>query len=323
MGSYPAYLEAYESGKLKAKVEQAKALLGAPQEDGACCLVCPRKCKVNRLENERGFCRTGRYPKIGSYFPHFGEEEVLRGSRGSGTIFFSHCNLRCAFCQNWDISQEGEGFVWTPEMIAGACISLQEKGCHNINFVTPEHVVPQVLEAIYLAIRSGLRLPIVYNTSGYDSRESLSLLEGVVDIYMPDFKFFDPRLAAKYCAAKDYPEVAKHAILEMHRQVGPLHIDETGPRAGLARRGVLVRHLVMPNHLDDSRNIFRWLYQNIGPDVYINIMAQYYPAGAVLDSNRYEAIARRLRPQEYAEALRIAREEGLSRLDQRIAVPGL
>lgn len=317
MGTWPAYLETYESGRLKEKVAQALELLGKPQGDGVRCLVCPRRCRANRLQNEQGFCRTGRFPKVGSYFPHFGEEDVLRGWRGSGTIFFSHCNLRCAFCQNWDISQEGEGMLWSAEMIAEACLRLQERGCHNINFVTPEHLVPQVLEAVYLAVQKGLRLPIVYNTSAYDSPQSLELLAGVVDIYMPDFKFFDPALSARYLAAKDYPQVAKHSIRKMHCQVGPLQIEQKGPRAGLARRGVLVRHLVMPGCLEDTRNICRWLCQEFGPQVYLNIMGQYYPAGLVLESTRYPALARRLQPDELQAALRIARQEGITRLDYR------
>ncbi len=301
----PAYLALHRTGELKRRVEQALDELRS-------CRVCPRDCKVNRLEDEIGVCRTGRYAVVSSYFPHHGEEDCLRGWRGSGTIFFSWCNLRCVFCQNWEISQRGEGRETPPERLAAMMLELQAMGCHNINWVTPEHVVPQVLEALLIAVEAGLRLPIVYNTSAYDSLQSLRLLDGIVDIYMPDFKFWTPELARRYLKAKNYPEAARAAIKEMHRQVGPLKFDEHG----LAKRGVLVRHLVMPGMLDETRAILRWLAEEVSPDTYVNVMAQYYPSWKV-GPDAYPEINRRLHPDEYAEAIRIAHEVGLWRLDER------
>ncbi len=301
----PAYLALHRTGELR---ERAKAAV----EGLAHCLVCPRNCGVNRLEDETAVCKTGRYARVSSYFPHFGEEDCLRGWRGSGTIFFSWCNLRCVFCQNFDISQVGLGQETPPERLAEMMLELQARGCHNINFVTPEHVVPQVLEALVIAVEGGLRLPLVYNTSAYDSLDSLHLLDGVVDIYMPDFKFWDPKLSLRYLKAKDYPEAARRAIKEMHRQVGVLKFDEHG----LAKRGVLVRHLVMPGFLEETRAIMRFLAEELSPDTYVNVMAQYYPAGKV-NAEKYSEINRRLTADEYLEALKIAQEVGLWRLDER------
>ncbi|MFO7775440.1 MAG: radical SAM protein, partial [Candidatus Hydrogenedentota bacterium] len=244
----PGYCALAESGELARRVEWAL-------EELVDCTACPRRCHVNRLENETNICNTGRYAQVASAFAHFGEERCLRGWRGSGTIFFSFCNLQCVFCQNWDISQQPAGEEREAEGIAALMLELQAQGCHNINFVTPEHVVPQVIEAIAAAVPNGLRLPIVYNTSAYDSVESLKSLEGLVDIYMPDFKCWKQESARHLLKAKDYPERACEAILEMHRQVGPLRF---GPD-GVARRGVLVRHLVMPGQTDESDAIFRWL----------------------------------------------------------------
>ena len=237
----------------------------------------------------------------------------MRGSRGSGTIFFSGCNLRCVFCQNFDISWQGQGSPVQAAWIAGRMLDLQQQGCHNINLVTPEHVVPQALEAIWLAARQGLRLPIVYNTSAYDSRLSLELLDGVVDIYMPDFKFWSPQLARRYLLAEDYPATARAAILEMHRQVGDLVFDAQG----VAQRGLLVRHLVMPAAVDDTRRIMRFLARQISPDTFVNLMAQYRPAGLVLARpGRFPDLERRVRRPELDEAWRAAREAGLHRFDQ-------
>jgi putative pyruvate formate lyase activating enzyme len=302
----PAYLEAYRSGRLAEKVERARAMLRR-------CRVCPRYCDVDRWNGQLGTCASGRYADVASYFPHFGEEDVLRGWRGSGTIFFGRCNLKCVFCQNFDISRLNIGGVPTPpERLAQMMLELQARGCHNINLVTPEHVVPQIVEALPIAIEGGLRLPIVYNTSAYDSPESLELMEGLVDIYMPDFKYWDPAKARKYLKAEDYPEAARRAILEMHRQVGDLVFDENG----LALRGVLVRHLVMPGALDDTRAILRWIAENLGRDTYVNIMDQYHPAGMV-NETRYPELNRPITPEEYQTALRYAREVGLWRLDYR------
>jgi putative pyruvate formate lyase activating enzyme len=278
----------------------------------ACCRVCPRDCRVDRLQDRRAVCRSGRLALVGSYFPHFGEEDCLRGWNGSGTIFFAWCNLRCVFCQNAELSQGGEGIPVAPARLAGMMLELQQRGCHNINLVTPEHVVPQILEALPLAIRGGLRLPLVYNTSAYDSLESLRWMDGIVDIYMPDFKLWDGGLAKRYLKAPDYPAAARAAIREMHRQVGPLVMDEHG----LARRGLLVRHLVMPGLLEETRAILAWLARELSPDTYVNVMAQYHPAG-VVSAERYPELDRRLRGDEHGEALAIARAVGLWRLDER------
>jgi putative pyruvate formate lyase activating enzyme len=247
---------------------------------------------------------------VGSYFPHFGEEDCLRGWNGSGTIFFSYCNLRCVFCQNFDLSWQGEGRACRATELAHMMLDLQQRGCHNINFVTPEHVVPQMLEGLLEAVRRGLHLPVVYNTSAYDSMESLRLLDGVVDIYMPDFKFWDSGTTKWIMKSSDYAEVARRTIKEMHRQVGDLVLDQRG----LAQRGLIVRHLVMPNRLAGTREICDWIAQELSPDCYVNIMAQYRPEGR---AERYEPIKRRITTEEYVEALRIADEAGLRRLDIR------
>lgn len=300
----PAYLALYRTGELQRRAQEAVASLKE-------CRVCPRNCEANRLENVEGICRTGRYARVSSYFPHHGEEDCLRGWNGSGTIFFSWCNLRCVFCQNYDISHRGEGVEVHPERLARMMLHLQSLGCHNINFVTPEHVVPQVLEALAIAIERGLRLPIVYNTSAYDSLESLRAMEGIVDIYLPDFKFWDPAHARRYSKAPDYPEVARAAIQEMHRQVGPLVLD---PQTGLARRGLLVRHLVMPGGVAGTRQIMRWLVREVSPETYVNIMGQYRPEHK---TDRYPEIDRRPTLLELEEAFRAARQEGIRRFDQR------
>ncbi len=304
----PAYLRLYESGELERRVERGLRLL----ED---CTVCPRDCRVNRLADRYAVCKTGRYAVVSSAFPHFGEEDCLRGWNGSGTIFFSWCNLRCVFCQNYDISWQGGGCATRPAQLAALMLALQERGCHNINFVTPEHVVPQILEALPLAIRGGLRLPLVYNTSAYDSLDSIELMDGIVDIYMPDFKFWDPERARHYSKAPNYPEAARRAIKAMHRQVGPLVFDENG----LARRGVLLRHLVMPGGIVGTREIVEWIARELGPDTYVNVMAQYYPAGKV-SAQEYVEINRPISRAEYREAVEAARAAGLHRLDAHAAL---
>lgn len=304
----PAYLRLYESGELARRVEEA---LGALED----CTLCPRDCHVNRLANKFAVCKTGRYAVVSSYFPHFGEEDCLRGWNGSGTIFFSWCNLRCVFCQNYDISWEGTGRGTQPEELAAMMLRLQERGCHNINFVTPEHVVPQILEALPRAIERGLRLPLVYNTSAYDSLHSIELLDGIVDIYMPDFKFWDPERARHYSKARNYPEAARRVIAAMHRQVGELVLDENG----LALRGVILRHLVMPGGIAGTREIMEWIARELGPNTYVNVMAQYYPAGKVSEKE-YTEINRHVTPAEFEEALAAARAAGLWRLDARTAM---
>ncbi len=329
----PAYLRLLRSGELQQRVQQALAEL-------ADCRVCPRDCRVDRLHalpvhdgpaSEPPYagrtaaqravaahipkgtsCFTGRYARVASAFPHFGEEDCLRGWKGSGTIFSSFCNLRCVFCQNWEVSQVGEGREVRPDELAALMLDLQSRGCHNITFVTPEHVVPQVLEAVLLAAEAGLRLPLVYNTSAYDSLRSLELLDGVVDIYMPDFKYWDPQLARRYLKAENYPEVARRTIREMHRQVGPLVFDGHG----LAVRGVLVRHLVMPGAADDARHIMHFLAHDLSPNTYLNIMDQYRPAGSV-EEGKYPELCRRPDTREVDRVVEYARAEGLWRFDRR------
>jgi len=304
----PAYLR-LPSGELHERARRAVALL----ED---CRICPRDCGVNRLEDKWAACKTGRHAQVSSYFPPFGEEDCLRGWNGSGTIFFSHCNLRCVFCQNYDISQAlrpGPAAAGsTAAEIAEMALELQRRACHNINFVTPEHVAAQVVEAIAAAAELGLHLPIVYNTSAYDSIESIELLDGIVDIYMPDFKYWSPERSATYMKAANYPAAARAAIRAMHRQVGPLVLDPDG----LARRGLLLRHLVMPGCLDETRSILEWIAGELGPDTYVNLMDQYHPAGRVSGA-LYPEINRRLSSSEFQQAWNIAHELGLHRLDGR------
>lgn len=307
----PSYMALYRAGELERRVEAAL------QELADCC-ACPRNCHVNRLANETCVCHTGRYARVASAFAHFGEENCLRGWNGSGTIFFSLCNLRCVFCQNWDISQQQVGGECGPEQLARLMLGLQEQGCHNINLVTPEHVVPQVIEAVAVAVEAGLRLPIVYNTSAYDALASLKLMEGIVDIYMPDFKFWKPETAKRLCKAKDYPERAREAIREMHRQVGALRF---GPD-GLARRGVLVRHLVMPGQSEEAASIFKWLAEEVSRDTYVNIMGQYrpeYEVGRLANDGtpRYAEINRGPTMDELVAAQDAARRAGLWRFDHR------
>jgi putative pyruvate formate lyase activating enzyme len=303
----PAYLQTHESGRLKDKVDEALSHLGPS------CRVCPRLCKgVDRLTDQFGVCKVGRRARVASAFPHFGEEDVLRGWCGSGTIFFSWCNLRCVFCQNFETSQLGEGEELDARGLARLMLSLQKQGCHNINFVTPEHVAPQIVEALPHAIALGLRVPLVYNTSSYDSMESLQVMDGLVDVYMPDFKLWDENASRLYLAAANYPGVARHVITEMHRQVGDLRADEDG----LALRGVLVRHLVMPGRLGDTREIVRWLAA-LSRDTYLNLMDQYYPAWKAKTNPYFESINRRVTRPEMAEANELARAAGLWRLDDR------
>jgi putative pyruvate formate lyase activating enzyme len=308
----PPYLALHASGELAERARRALALL-----EGRC-LACPRLCKVNRLADQAGLCRVGRHAVVASHFPHFGEENCLRGRRGSGTIFFSGCNLRCVFCQNHDISWQLQGERVTPDRLAGMMLELQAIGCHNINWVTPEHVVPQILEALPLAIDEGLTLPLVYNTSGYDSPDSLALMDGIVDVYMPDFKLWSSELARRYFAKRDYPEVARHSLRDMHRQVGDLVLDEHG----MARRGLIVRHLVMPGLLAETEAILRFIADELGPDTYVNVMAQYYPAGR---TGEFPEIDRHLYRAEFTRALELAEELGLRRLDarSRAALPQL
>jgi putative pyruvate formate lyase activating enzyme len=310
-GPAPAYLALARTGELERRAQAALERL-------ASCTLCPRACRVDRSADERGLCRTGRHAHVSACFPHFGEEDCLRGDRGSGTIFFSWCNLRCVFCQNWETSQSGIGEPVDARTLAQRMLGLQDLGCHNINLVTPEHVVPQLLEALPLAVAGGLRLPLVYNTSAYDAPESLALLRGIVDIYMPDFKVWRTSSAARWLGAKDYPEVARTAIKAMHAQVGDLLLDDRG----VAVRGLLVRHLVMPDALEETNPIVRWLAEELGPDTYLNVMGQYRPEGRVLThAGSWPALERPTTRAEYEAAVAAARAAGLRRLDERAPLP--
>ncbi len=270
------------------------------------CTLCPRKCMVNRLDKERGVCRAGSQVMISSVFPHFGEEPPLVGYQGSGTIFLTNCNLHCTFCQNYDISFEGRGTPVTLQQLAEQMIYLQESGCHNINFVTPTHYVPQIVSALAMVVERGLRLPVVYNCGGYESLEVIKLLEDIVDIYMPDTKFAQTDPASKYCKTPDYPQVVKSALKEMHRQVGDLVVDDRG----IAVRGLLIRHLVMPDGLAGTGELMKFIHDEISPDSYVNIMAQYRPAYRAAE---FPEINRRISAQEFKEAVALAREIGLKR----------
>jgi putative pyruvate formate lyase activating enzyme len=300
-----AYVRAFEEGILQDRAARAVESLRS-------CRVCPRDCQIDRFNNKIGVCKSGRHARVASAFPHFGEEDCLRGWNGSGTIFFGWCNLRCVFCQNFEISQRGDGTEVTSAELARMMLDLQAAGCHNINFVTPEHVVPQILEALLVAVERGLRLPLVYNTSAYDSLESIRLMDGLVDIYMPDFKLWHAEHCAKYLVARDYADAARAVIAAMHAQVGELKVDEQG----LALRGVLVRHLVMPGLLDDTREIMRWLAE-LSRDTFVNVTDQYYPAHKTETELRYAEINRRIQDNEFEEALEHARAAGLWRLDTR------
>ncbi|CAB1058909.1 radical activating enzyme [Olavius sp. associated proteobacterium Delta 1] len=300
----PAYEMLENKGLLVQRVEQAYAIF---QE----CRLCPRQCGVNRLKGEKGFCRSTASPVIYSAHPHFGEEASLVGSGGSGTIFFSNCNLRCVFCQNWPISHEGRGKEIGDEDLADLMLYIQKISCHNVNLVTPTHLMPNILNATRIAHKKGLRIPLVYNTSGYESVEMLKLLDGVVDIYLPDMKFMGAQEAELYMAgAADYPEMGQNAILEMHRQVG-LHKTDAN---GITVRGVMIRHLVMPNRVAGTEKFVRWLVANLPNSTYVNIMHQYHVDYKAYD---YPKIQRSITAEEYLEAMEWAVQYGLTNLDPK------
>jgi len=299
----PPYLALHRSGELRRRVAEAYERLRE-------CDLCARECRVDRRRGEVGSCNTGERAVVCSYHAHFGEEDPLVGTHGSGTIFFSWCNLKCQYCQNYDISQMGTGQESEPEALAAMMLKLQVEGCHNINFVSPSHVVAQILAGLLIAVEAGLRLPLVYNTGGYDSMTTLRLLDGVFDIYMPDVKYAEEATARKYSKVKDYPAVNQAAVKEMHRQVGDLTLDEQG----VARRGLLVRHLVLPNGLAGTADIARFLAQEVSRDTYINVMDQYRPC---YRADEYPDLNRRLTPAEYEEAVRAVQAAGLWRLDER------
>jgi len=303
--AWPAYLTLLETGELQRRVEEAYAHLAA-------CDLCAWGCRVDRLAGKLGVCKTGPQARLASYGPHHGEEGPLRGWRGSGTIFFARCNLRCQYCQNYDISQRDAGELVKPQELATVMLELQSFGCHNINLVSPSHVVAPILAAVLIAAKAGLRLPLVYNTGGYDSPAALALLDGVVDIYMPDMKYASEQIARHYSKIPRYPQVNQAAVLEMHRQVGDLEIGSDG----LARRGLLVRHLVLPNGLAGTAQIVRFLAEQVSPHTYLNLMDQYRPCWNVRQfPQQFPRLNRPLRSEEYAEAVRLAHQAGLHRLD--------
>ncbi|MGD2147769.1 MAG: radical SAM protein, partial [Anaerolineae bacterium] len=299
----PAYLRLHRSGELRRRADELWAIMES-------CRLCPRRCGVNRLEGMRGFCRApGATLVVSSFHPHFGEERPLVGMGGSGTIFLTHCNLRCVFCQNWVISQLGRGSEKDIDELASMMLQLQAIGCHNINLVTPTHYSALILKALDVAAEAGLRLPIVYNTSGWERLEILGLLDGVVDIYLPDFKYWDSELSAKYSSgAESYPEVTREAILEMNRQVGVARPAQDG----IMQRGLMIRHLVMPNDAGGSEKVMEWIARELPSDTYVNIMAQYNPAYKAFD---YPEISRRITAEEYQRAVDRARGLGLTNLD--------
>ena len=299
---YPAYGKLEQEGKLAQRVEQAYSIFKE-------CELCPRQCGADRQNGEQGFCEASTRLTVYSSNPHFGEEISLVGKKGSGTIFFSKCNLRCVFCQNWPIAHKGYGKEIQDTDLADIMLHLQKIGCHNINLVTPTHVMPNILNATRIAFKKGLRLPLVYNTSGYERFEIMKILDGIVDIYLPDMKFMDADQAEKYLGeASDYPEASKEAVLEMHRQVGLHWIDGRG----IAERGLMIRHLVMPNRVAGTEKFIRWVAENLPESTYVNIMPQYYPD---YEAFGYPEIWRRINVQEYLEAMHWADEYGLTNLD--------
>ncbi|MGB9857671.1 MAG: radical SAM protein [Dictyoglomaceae bacterium] len=296
----PLYLETYDKGELDLKIKKAYKKLES-------CDLCPRNCKVNRIKGEKGYCKSGLEPIVSDFFPHFGEERVLVGRTGSGTIFFTNCNLGCIFCQNYTISHLGIGETISIEDLAKIMLYLQRLGCNNINLVTPTHFVPQILASLRIAILEGLNIPLVYNTSGYEKVETLKLLEGVIDIYMPDIKFYSPEVAKKLANAEDYPEIAKRALKEMQRQVGDLVINEEG----IAERGLIVRHLLLPNNLSDIEKWLNFLKEEISLNVFLNIMDQYRP---IYKAWEYPEINRSITWEEYKKAIDLAKEKGFRRI---------
>lgn len=281
---------------MKHKIKQAYKLMES-------CGLCPRNCGVNRIKGEAGFCKAGIRPIVSSYHAHFGEEPPISGYKGSGTIFFAHCSLRCVFCQNHPISQLGQGREAGVEELAGMMLELEGKGCHNINFVTPTHYMPRILEAVFIAKEKGLKLPLVYNCGGYESLEALKILDGIIDIYMPDMKYSDDDAAKKFSSAPDYFEVSKKAVKEMFSQAGNLKIEK-----GIAVKGFLIRHLVLPNGLAGSKVIFDFISKEISPETYVNIMAQYYPCHLAC---KFPELNRRISANEYMDVIRLAEKAGL------------
>lgn len=296
----PSYLDQLASGELEKKVRKLSKMLSN-------CVLCPHQCQVNRLAGEEGYCRTLANPTISGASPHFGEENVLVGEFGSGTIFFSNCNLSCVFCQNYEISYCGEGDELNTTELASLMLNLQKRRCHNINLVSPGHIIPQIVEAIFYAAKAGLKIPIVYNTNGYDLTDSLKYLDGIVDIYMPDLKFANDQIAEKYLGVKEYFSIAQAAIKEMQRQVGTLKLD----KSKVAYQGLMIRHLVMPENLADSQKIMKFIAEEISPDTFLNIMAQYYPAHKAF---QFPELSRKISEKEFQAAIKTAKNAGLKNL---------
>ncbi len=294
---YPSYLESYNTGRLDKIIERVFKLLES-------CCICPRKCKVNRLKNELGFCQTGLLPQVCSFLPHHGEEPPISGAQGSGTIFFSRCNMACVYCQNYEFSQLGQGREVDFEELAKFMLELENMHCHNINLVTPTHVMPQILKALKHAISKGLKIPIVYNTAGYELPEVIKLLDGIVDIYLPDMRYADSDMAIKYSHASDYPQYNQEAVREMHRQVGIAKIDNEG----IIKSGVIIRHLVLPNEICGTDKIMKFIREEISKDAYISLMSQYLP---YYKAREFKEVSRRLTHQEYEDAKEILQKYGL------------
>jgi len=298
MNTYiPKYIKAKSRGLLSKKIKQFTAIMTS-------CTLCPRQCKVNRTKEEKGYCSTGKKAFVSNFSAHFGEEPQLVGDKGSGTIFFSNCNLKCIFCQNYDISVNGTGQEVEDESIASIMLYLQKIGCHNINLVTPSHVVPQILKALDIAVDYGLNIPLVYNCSGYESIDTLRILKNIIDIYIPDFKFWEPNISKIYCHAWDYPQIARKAVKEMYDQVGDLKVN----RAGLACSGLIVRHLVMPGNLDGTHHILKFLKEKISSHTHVNIMSQYHSMG---EASKIKELSSPLTPEEFRKAQHMANKFNL------------
>lgn len=294
---YPSYLEAYNSGKLNTVIEKTFDML-------ASCCMCPRRCRVNRLKGEKGFCKTGLKPGVYSFMPHHGEEPPISGRRGSGTIFFSHCNMACVYCQNYEFSQLEKGREVEFEELADFMLQLQDIGAHNINLVTPTHIMPQILKALIMAIPKGLKIPIVYNSGGYELSEIIKLLDGIVDIYLPDMRYIDAQMAIKYSQAPDYPRYNQASLKEMHRQVGVANMDKNG----IIKTGLIIRHLILPNRISGTDRIMQFIAEGLSADSYISLMSQYLPYN---QAAQFPEISRRITHDEYEDAKTAMQKYGL------------
>lgn len=295
---YPAYLNTYQNGKLQESADRLYAELKN-------CNICPRNCRVNRLNDKLGFCKTGKRAKVYSYFSHYGEEPCISGHKGSGTIFFANCNLRCVYCQNYQFSQNGDGREVEEDILASLMIKLQEEGCHNINFVTPTHIIPQILKALILAIKRGLKIPLVYNTSGYEKVETLKILDGIFDIYLPDARYGDSSIALRYSQAKDYPYINQAALKEMNEQkkAGVIVKQE-----GIMELGLVIRHLVLPNNMESTKKVIHFIATELGKDTFISLMSQYFPC---YKAKNHPELSSRLTRSEYQQAVDIMYSYGL------------